>query len=1494
MTLETLGATRVAVSRLFYCLACLFLLPGLQAQIATIPVGNGPVAAAVNPNTNKVYVANQGSDSVSVIDGTTNTVVSTVALSATANGVRGPRAITIDTAANLIYVADEASQDLAVIDGGTDTLIRFISLLHVVGTITSEFHPDALALDSNSGQLYIGTAGCGIAILDVPSGTVTYPSTLCQGTSIAVNTNTDHFFIAYEGDSTIEDRDSNFRLIPNDPQNRTSRNLQIQSFASDYVCQATRDPICGGCPNLPCVANLNPQAVVLDGGLGQAFVLENEGAGLRGALRSITDTNSPTISRPVLVDNNPYSLALNPQTHHLYAANQGTLGATVSILQGQGVLYVVAEVPVGSSAGPKRTGDTSCTFGIDGPTIPAPNKIGIDEANNLAFVANECSNNVTVIDGATSSIITTAPAGNYPFAVAWNPVNGNTYVVNFGSTTNCPSATCTYPPGTVTVYGAFPKLPAVSLSSNALLFGSQEAGTTSPPQTVVLSNNGAADLTVQSVMANTTTPTATNSIDYSVSGTCAAVPVVVHPGQSCSILVQFTSNGSGPSAGNVAITFAGPPSATINLSGTGVLPSVTFSPSFLTFGPQAVNTFSSVQPVTITNHTAKDIKAFLDGGLQFTENSDDCGYDPVTADSIIPAGQSCTAEVQFTPTSTGPVNGVLQLIDDYTNPGTSTPITDSNGNPYSVALSGVGTDGSITLLPSALTFGSQVVNASGATQVLTITNRKLVQLHISAIQFTSPEFSLDSENCTAGLVALQTSCEVAVKFVATGRGVRLGQMIIADNVNHLQLAIPLTGLGTSPGVTVSPSSMAYGMQVLGAAGPAQSITITNTDPANPLVIQSVKLVGDFNATLSTVADTCTPAAGQTTTLAALAGSCSMRVAFTANAPQALSGQLVIVDSSADSPRMAAITGVGGASTLFTVTPPSLSFSGAATTAVLFNDQFPSPEISNVSTIGADFGETDNCAAGSSSCSVQVTFAPVASGLRVGQLTIDDPGHPNVSPAIVALSGNSLPPGANTPVGNVVVTPVAQDGSTPVTVIFDNVTGAGQTSLNVSGPGNCPTPPTGGFQLGNPGMCYDISTTAQFAGQATVCINYTGVAYTDPTQLVLFHYELNPPPPGWVRRSFYNNTTQHLICAHVTSFSPFEILEKVKDTTPPVIVPVISGTLGSNGWYTSNVSLTWNVSDPESAISATSGCDPASVNSDTPGITFTCTATSAGGTASKSVVVKRDATPPSAMMAVTVGTLGADGWYTSNVTVATSGSDAISPPVMCTAPQVLMTETAGQTFSGSCTNQAGLIGSASPLVVKLDRTAPTITIASPANGAVYTRNQKVPATYSCSDNLSGVTNCTGGVVNGTYVDTSSIGAKSLTVNATDVAGNASSQTVNYQVVCHYLTITPAPSSIAQGGIVMVKSTLSSCANVAQTIAIRFTLTGLGEGHSCSSSTTEMFTTPMFLLPANTLQSFSFPSRVPSGLCPGTYSIQSTILIGGQAVDTSTATLTVTPR
>ena len=43
-----------------------------------------------------------------------------------------------------------------------------------------------------------------------------------------------------------------------------------------------------------------------------------------------------------------------------------------------------------------------------------------------------------------------------------------------------------------------------------------------------------------------------------------------------------------------------------------------------------------------------------------------------------------------------------------------------------------------------------------------------------------------------------------------------------------------------------------------------------------------------------------------------------------------------------------------------------------------------------------------------------------------------------------------------------------------------------------------------------------------------------------------------------------------------------------DPTPPQVTPVITGTLGTNGWYTTNVTVNWSIVDPESVILATSG------------------------------------------------------------------------------------------------------------------------------------------------------------------------------------------------------------------------------------------------------------------------------------------------------------------
>lgn len=84
----------------------------------------------------------------------------------------------------------------------------------------------------------------------------------------------------------------------------------------------------------------------------------------------------------------------------------------------------------------------------------------------------------------------------------------------------------------------------------------------------------------------------------------------------------------------------------------------------------------------------------------------------------------------------------------------------------------------------------------------------------------------------------------------------------------------------------------------------------------------------------------------------------------------------------------------------------------------------------------------------------------------------------------------------------------------------------------------------------------------------------------------------------------------------------------------------------------------------------------------------------------------------------------------------------------------------------------------------DTTAPTITFATPPDGAVYTTGRSVLASYSAADNTGGsglaAGSPSGTVASGAAIDTATAGAKSFTVTATDVAGNTASVTHTYTV------------------------------------------------------------------------------------------------------------------
>lgn len=153
-----------------------------------------------------------------------------------------------------------------------------------------------------------------------------------------------------------------------------------------------------------------------------------------------------------------------------------------------------------------------------------------------------------------------------------------------------------------------------------------------------------------------------------------------------------------------------------------------------------------------------------------------------------------------------------------------------------------------------------------------------------------------------------------------------------------------------------------------------------------------------------------------------------------------------------------------------------------------------------------------------------------------------------------------------------------------------------------------------------------------------------------------------------------------------------------DDTPPVITASVAGTLGQNGWYTSDVDVSWTTTDEESGITETAGCDDATVDEDTDGVTFTCQATSAGGTASESVTLKRDVTPPVVTFA------GNEGSYDVGdvVTITCDAYDALSRLAWAECPEAdapAWTFGPGSTtLTGSAADNAGTEATASTTFV----------------------------------------------------------------------------------------------------------------------------------------------------------------------------------------------------
>ncbi len=123
---------------------------GTNSVVATIPVGVQPVAVILSPSGNTAYVANKISNTVTVINTTTNTVTATIPVD------QLPFGIAIDPTGSFVYVANKTSNTVSVINTSTNT---------VTSTIQTPVTPFNVAVNPGGGTALVsGTANFALII----------------------------------------------------------------------------------------------------------------------------------------------------------------------------------------------------------------------------------------------------------------------------------------------------------------------------------------------------------------------------------------------------------------------------------------------------------------------------------------------------------------------------------------------------------------------------------------------------------------------------------------------------------------------------------------------------------------------------------------------------------------------------------------------------------------------------------------------------------------------------------------------------------------------------------------------------------------------------------------------------------------------------------------------------------------------------------------------------------------------------------------------------------------------------------------------------------------------------------------------------------------------------------------------------------------------------------------------------------------------------------
>ncbi|MBI3485460.1 beta-propeller fold lactonase family protein [Candidatus Daviesbacteria bacterium] len=183
--------------------------PAAPTIMTYVTVGNSPLGVAVNPNNHHIYVANRDDNTISVINGLTNTVVNTL----TTGNV--PRGLVVDIPNNRLYVTNTTDNSVWVYDTTTETRVQIggVNVSIPVGT-----DPRRVAVNTNSGHHHVYVSNYGsdsVSIID-PDNSYTVIQTIGLPTGsgprgMEVNLTNNHVYVTNSGSgfNTVSEIDDN-------------------------------------------------------------------------------------------------------------------------------------------------------------------------------------------------------------------------------------------------------------------------------------------------------------------------------------------------------------------------------------------------------------------------------------------------------------------------------------------------------------------------------------------------------------------------------------------------------------------------------------------------------------------------------------------------------------------------------------------------------------------------------------------------------------------------------------------------------------------------------------------------------------------------------------------------------------------------------------------------------------------------------------------------------------------------------------------------------------------------------------------------------------------------------------------------------------------------------------------------------------------------------------------------------------------------------------